>query len=261
MINLTKPIAFFLSLISIGIATHAQIKEFSVANAHSHNDYKNDIPFYRAYNKGFGSIEADVYAVDGQLMVGHNKNEINAKRSLKILYIDPLAEKFKHDETRQLRLLIEIKEDHKAVLPLVIKELEPLKKYITYPGQPGRLSIVMTGAIPPAAELGNYPDWITFDTDHLDGYTTEQWQRIGLVSFPFTRYTKWDGKGVLASDEITRVKGAIDSVHSAGKMVRFWATPDTKSSWVTLIRLGVDVLGTDKIEELGDFLKKKPENE
>lgn len=248
-------------LANAGLTVNAQVKNYTVADAHSHNDYKNNIPFYRAYEKGFGSIEADCYAVNGQLMVAHDKKEIDSKRSFKILYIDPLIEKFKRDPQRHLRLLIEIKEDHKAVLPLVIKELKPLEQYFDYEGHPGRLSIVMTGAVPPAAEMTNYPAWISFDVDHMDGFTPAQWKKIGLVSFPFGKYMHWNGKGVLNNEEITRIKGGIDSVHNSGKKIRFWETPDTKSSWLALIRLGVDVIGTDKIEELGDFLNKKPASE
>lgn len=240
---------------------NSQIKTYTVANAHSHNDYKNSIPFFRAYDKGFGSIEADVYAVNGKLMVAHSKNEISESRSLQALYLAPLAEKLQHDPQRKLRLLIEIKENHKAVLPLVIAELKPLQQYISSPGHPNRLSIMMTGAVPPAAEMPDYPDWITFDVDHLNGFTPKQWDKIGLVSFPLSRYVRWNGKGVLNSAEIARVKGAIDSVHAAGKMIRFWESPDTESSWLALMRLGVDVIGTDDIVGLGDFLNKKAKNE
>ncbi len=256
------PIITFITLLSAVFATvNAQIKPYTVADAHSHNDYKNNIPFYRAYEKGFGSIEADVYAVNGQLMVAHDKKEIDAKRSLKNLYLDPLIAKFNRDPERHLRLLIEIKEDHKAVLPLVIKELKPLEEYFSYPGHPGRLSIVMTGAVPPANEMVNYPDWISFDVDHLDGFTPVQWKKIGLVSFPLSKYVHWNGKGVFNTEEIKRLKGGIDSVHNAGKKVRFYETPDTKSSWLAMLRLGVDVIGTDDIEGLGNFLNRKQKSE
>jgi len=247
--------------LNMGMTASAQIKAYTVADAHSHNDYKNNIPFYRAYEKGFGSIEADVYAVNGQLMVAHDKKEISAKRSLKILYIDPLIEKLNRDPQRHLRLLIEIKEDYKAILPLVISELKPLEKYFAYDGHPGRLSIVMTGAVPPAAVMPNYPDWISFDADHLDGFTAAQWKKIGLVSFPLSKYVHWNGKGVFNADEIKRIKGGIDSVHNAGKKVRFYETPDTKSSWLAMLRLGVDVIGTDDIEGLGNFLNRKETSE
>jgi len=248
-------------LLNMGITASAQVKAYTVADAHSHNDYKNNIPFYRAYEKGFGSIEADVYAVNGRLMVAHDKKEISAKRSLKILYIDPLIEKLNRDPQRHLRLLIEIKEDYKAILPLVISELKPLEKYFAYDGHPGRLSIVMTGAVPPAAVMPNYPDWISFDVDHLDGFTAAQWKKIGLVSFPLSKYVHWNGKGVFNADEIKRIKGGIDSVHNAGKKVRFYETPDTKSSWLAMLRLGVDVIGTDDIEGLGNFLNRKETSE
>jgi alkaline phosphatase len=261
MKNSTTIILLTALLLSINLCASAQIKEYTVADAHSHNDYKNNIPFYRAYEKGFGSIEADVYAVNGQLMVAHDKKEISAKRSLKILYIDPLIEKLNRDPQRHLRLLIEIKEDYKAILPLVISELKPLEKYFAYDGHPGRLSIVMTGAVPPAAVMPNYPDWISFDVDHLDGFTPAQWKKIGLVSFPLSKYVHWNGKGVFNADEIKRIKGGIDSVHHAGKKVRFYETPDTKSSWLAMLRLGVDVIGTDDIEGLGNFLNRKEKSE
>ena len=194
-------------------------------------------------------------------MVAHEKKYITANRSLKILYTDPLIKKFKNDTLRQLRLLIEIKEDYLAVLPLVIKELEPLRPYFIYPGHLGRLAIVMTGAVPPANELWNYPVWINFDVDHVNGFTPHEWERIGLVSFPFGKYVKWDGRRDLTDNETGRIKGGIDSVHSAGKKIRFWETPDTKKSWQQLMTLGVDVIGTDAIEELGDFLNKESNQE
>jgi alkaline phosphatase len=253
-------LAFAVAISAVTIA-YSQIKQYSVADAHSHNDYKNNVPFYRAYEKGFGSIEADVYAVNGKLMVAHEKSEITPERSLQNLYITPLAEKLKHDSQRKLRLLIEIKEDYKAVLPLVETELKPLASYISSPGHKRQIEIVMTGAVPPPTEMLNYPQWITFDVDHLDGFTAQEWQRIGLVSFPLGKYIHWNGKGVLNRDEISRIKGGIDSVHRAGKKIRFWESPDTKSSWLALMRLGVDVIGTDSIEGLGDFLNKKTHNE
>ncbi|PAW94805.1 hypothetical protein CKK33_15420 [Mucilaginibacter sp. MD40] len=261
---MNKIITLF-TLTTLGLLTainsNAQNRNYTVADAHSHNDYKNSIPFFRAYEKGFGSIEADCFAVDGQLIVAHTKQEIDLKRTLKALYLEPLAQKFQQDTKRRLTLLLEIKENAAAVLPLVIKELAPLEQYLNYEGHPGRLSIIMTGAVPKPAEMTGYPAWMLFDVDHMDGFTPAQWAKVGQVSYPFSKYVRWNGKGVLNRDEIARVKAGIDSVHQAGKRIRFWETPDTKSSWLALIRLGVDVIGTDKVEELGDFLNKKPADE
>lgn len=42
------------------VGTFAQQRNYSVSNAHAHNDYEHPAPFYTAYNAGFGSIEADI---------------------------------------------------------------------------------------------------------------------------------------------------------------------------------------------------------
>lgn len=60
---------------------------------HSHNDYWRKPPLFAALRTGCTSIEADVwYLDDGEgLYVGHRKHSLNAKKTLKSLYIDPLV--------------------------------------------------------------------------------------------------------------------------------------------------------------------------
>ena len=249
-----------LPLIIVLIATtsfNIQLRDYTVADAHSHNDYKNSIPFYRAYMDGFGSMEADVYAINGQLLVAHEEREITPARSLKAMYIEPLITNLKKDTGRHLRLLIEIKKDYTITLPLVLKEMQPLKKYFSYPGHPGRLSIVMTGAVPPGRVMLGYPVWLNFDVGHLSGYTPKELKKIELVSADFWEYSKWDGKSQLKEQDITRLKGIIDSAHAFGKKIRFYGTPDTPLCWKKMIELDTDVINTDHLDELADFLNKK----
>jgi hypothetical protein len=42
-----------------------------LANAHAHNDYEHKRPLFDALDNGFTSVEADVFLVDGKLLVGH----------------------------------------------------------------------------------------------------------------------------------------------------------------------------------------------
>ena len=44
--------------------------------AHAHNDYWHERPLHDALERGFCSVEADVFLVDGQLLVGHAKKEL-----------------------------------------------------------------------------------------------------------------------------------------------------------------------------------------
>src|SRR5687767_10427570 len=86
-------LAFIIVFIFCCIICSAQQK-YTVANAHSHNDYLNDKPFQLAFENGFGSIEADVFPVNGTLLVAHDKKDTQSQRSLKNLYIDPLFRSF-----------------------------------------------------------------------------------------------------------------------------------------------------------------------
>ncbi|MCS6919603.1 MAG: hypothetical protein NZM28_07520, partial [Fimbriimonadales bacterium] len=44
--------------------------------AHSHNDYWRKRPLQDALECGFCSVEADIFLVDGKLLVGHDTHEL-----------------------------------------------------------------------------------------------------------------------------------------------------------------------------------------
>jgi len=52
---------------------------------HSHNDYSQHLPFWRAYNSGLNSIEVDVFLKNGVLFATHAENEIIATQTLETL--------------------------------------------------------------------------------------------------------------------------------------------------------------------------------
>jgi alkaline phosphatase len=243
---------FFSLLFLISIASHisAQPKAYSVYNAHSHNDYENDTPFYKAYQKGFGSIEADIFPIDGELLVAHNKKDINKENTLTKMYLQPLGKELNKNTNRKVQLLIDIKENYAIALPILIKQLQPLKKFYMN----GRLQILISGNRPLPAEYANYPAYIFFDDDLIHPHTPEQWKRVGLVSLQFTVFTKWKGDSTIAREDEDRLRRIINAVHNAGKPIRFWDAPDTEASWQEQKKLGVNFIGTDKIEALCDFL-------
>lgn len=237
------------------IKPYAQQIKYTVANAHAHNDYEHPVPFYTAYNAGFGSIEADVFPVKGVLLVAHKKEEIQPQRTLTELYLKPLLNVLSADTLRRLSLLIDIKENYKISLPILIQELTLHKKYLSIPQQRLALTIIISGNRPPPAEYKNYPDYIFFDDDLKLQHSPEKWNRVGLVSLPFNKITKWSGEGNISRKDKKKLRHIIDSVHSAGKPIRFWAAPDTKISWKLQKKLHVDLIGTDRINELVKFLQ------
>lgn len=233
-----------------------QATRYTTSNAHSHNDYLNSEPFYRSYKAGFGSIEADVYPVGGELLVAHKKEEIEAQQTLDKLYLTPLLRQLTTDTARHLNLLVDIKEDYKTALSLLVKSLEPLKEYLSTTQKPNRLTILISGTRPTPAGYKNYPGYIFFDDDLKLPHTTEEWNQVGLVSLPFDKISAWKGVGLISSVDEKAVKHKIDSVHGAGKLIRFWAAPDTETSWALQKKLHADLIGTDMIDELSTYFRR-----
>lgn len=231
-------------------------RKYTTLNAHSHNDYLNANPFFNGYNEGFGSIEADIFPINGELYVAHKKEEIQKQNTLKALYLSPLLSRLNTDNSRQLNLLIDVKENYKEALSLLVNQLQPLKNYLSIQGKSKNITISISGERPPPGEYHLYPDYIFFDDDLKLKHTAEQWQRVHLVSLPFDKISDWNGVGPISAHDLQLVKHTIDSVHSAGKPIRFWAAPDTKLAWQQQMKLGVDLIGTDKINELGGYLRK-----
>lgn len=233
----------------------AQVKKYTPSNAHAHNDYLNKQPFYTAYHNGFGSIEADVFPVNGVLHVAHHKAEIKPGITLAALYITPLLEQLPLDKSRRLILLVDIKENYALCLSLLKVEIQPLLPYLSTPAKLNQLTIVISGSRPPPAEYRNYPDYIHFDDDLKLKHEASEWNRVHLVSLPFNKITTWKGENKLGKRDRKRLSHIIDSTHATGKPIRFWAAPDTPQSWKWQKKLNVDLIGTDKITELAAYLK------
>src|SRR5262249_40240292 len=64
-------------------------------HAHAHNDYLHHRPLLDALDHGFCSIEADIFLVSDQLLVGHERRDLRPERTLEKLYLDPLRERVK----------------------------------------------------------------------------------------------------------------------------------------------------------------------
>ena len=253
-----KLLYLILFAVFFSINSPAQQRKYTVADAHAHNDYEHSIPFYTAWNARFGSIEADVFPVNGILLVAHSRNALNPQRTLDSLYLKPLLKELGKNPRRKVNLLIDIKADYKQTLQILMQELKPLDKYLSYKLNSAKpVTILISGERPPPDEYKNYPDYIFFDDDLRLFHTPEEWKRVGLVSLSFERYSRWNGEGDIPDSDKKVLTNVIDSVHHAGKKIRFWAAPDNEKSWLTQMKLDVDLIGTDKLQALSAFLTKE----
>src|SRR5215831_13042907 len=250
--------AVLIFLACFSMKAFCQPLHYTVSNAHSHNDYENAVPYWTAYNAGFGSIEADIFLKDGKLFVAHDLNELKSERPLEAWYLDPMlkcVEKNHHniyaDSTKQLQLLIDVKTEAVSTLNRLI---EVLSQYPLLKNNP-TIHFVISGNRPAPETFPSWPSFILFDGDLMKTYTEESQKKIGMLSDNFIKYAFWNGNDTIPAPGINKLKDVISKAHAIKKPVRFWASPDQPNAWKQLMNLGVDYINTDKINELADFLK------
>lgn len=123
-----------------------------LAPAHAHNDYLHPRPLHDALAHGFTSVEADVFLVDGELLVAHEESSLDPARTLTALYLDPLHAlvRANHGSVHAghrapLQLLIDIKNDGAAAY-LALDRLLRSHRHIMTRCSHGR---IRTGAVTP----------------------------------------------------------------------------------------------------------------
>ncbi|MFD2145063.1 hypothetical protein [Mucilaginibacter antarcticus] len=221
-------------IVCFAVAMCSSVSAFGQARyTHSHNDYANNSPFYKALANGYNSIEADIFLVDGELLVSHSSKQLFKERSLKGMYLDPILYALKRDTLRQLCLLVDIKDDYNKTLPKLEKALNDLEPYLmTRDNLKGRLKILISGNRPQGANFYKYASMFWFDDDLMYPHDPAQWARIGQVSLNFEKWSAWKGVGAIPDADYKRLKKTVDSVHvNTGKLVRFWGAPDTQEAW------------------------------
>ena len=248
----------FALLISTNFNTLAQIQNYTTSNAHSHNDYVNLHPFTTAYNCQFGSIEADIFLVNDSLFVGHSIEDTKQKKTIEKLYLEPLNnwvtenKGFPYqDNTLNLQLLIDIKTESKSTLNKLIQILDKYKQITNS----NKIQIIITGNRPDINTFNSYPNFIFFDGLLNTHYPPEIMNKIALFSEDFPRYSSWDGQGDIPVKDKNLLDSLVIKAHQMNKKIRFWGAPDNPNSWKQFIKLKVDFINTDHIEQLSNFLK------
>ncbi len=241
---------FFLTTLS-GMAQRA-----GAVKIHAHNDYEKPVPLKTALDNRADYIEADVWLVDGKLMVAHERKDINPARTLDSMYLNPIVRLFAQHKGRistdrmySPALVIDLKDKFDEVWPvlqaLLSKHIDTFNPLANATG----IQIIVSGNRPRVEAMLDYPMFVKFDGRSTEIYDDETSKRVALVSDSFLNYSRWDGNGDLSDADREKLKRIIRRAHDQKKMIRFWAAPDNPNAWKQLRKLGVDVLNTDKVAE------------
>ena len=274
--------SLFLFILPIGVLTvtvaqqTGRLREGNspapLVRAHAHNDYEHARPLFEALDHGFCSIEADVWLVDGNLLVAHDRNQVKPERTLQALYLDPLRERVRRNGGRVyangpgIVLLVDVKSDAEqtyAALREVLKQYaEVLTTYRDGSIQTNAIIAVISGNRASKLMAAEPLRYAFVDGRIEDLEIAGSKSLIPLVSDNWGKIFKWRWNGPMPDEERQKLKQIVNQAHSQGRRLRFWATPDKPEAWKLLYDAGVDLINTDDLKGLEKFLleRKRPES-
>lgn len=234
-----------------------------LVGAHAHNDYNHDRPLLDALSNGFTSVEADVLLIDGELYVGHDLPEgTNDLPTLEEAYLLPLDSIIQVNAgfvfpgfTRDFYLMVDFKTEAEATYQVLKEQLLPYGKWLMPEENPqGRVNIFISGNRPIETILADKDRLVALDGRPEDlgkGYSVAE---MPVISQAFYKYSDWDGIGKIPDLDKKNIEALVSATHKEGKMLRLWANPDTPGGWAAFRQLGVDIINTDNLEDLRNFL-------
>lgn len=237
--------------------------------AHAHNDYLHARPLLDALAHRFHSVEADVFLVEGKLLVAHDRSGLQPDRSLESLYLKPLQERVLaaggevYAAGGSFTLLVDIKADGEKVYPVLRRLLEKYSAILTrFEGDtviPGAVTVILSGDRPRDLLLAQPVRYAGLDgrLPDLEDPDPAPVALLPLISDHWSRVSLWRGEGAMPPDDRRRLHDLVAKAHDQERRVRFWATPDRPEVWGELLEAGVDLINTDDLEGLEKFLSER----
>ena len=231
--------------------------------AHAHNDYEHNRPLLDALDQGFCSVEADVWLVEGQLLVAHELKAVRNERTLQKLYLDPLLARVQNNGGRvypngpMLTLFIDFKSDSTNTYHTLTAILKPYEKMLTSftadRTETNAVIIIISGNRPRELMESAPLRYVSYDGRLGDLKNPASQHLIPMISDNWGKYFKWRGKGPLPEQEQIKLKSFVTQSHAQDRRIRFWNAPDSPAGWSVLLDAGVDLINTDNLVGLHDF--------
>lgn len=253
----------FLLLILFVLPALGAAEPKPLTQAHAHNDYEHARPLLDALDRGFGSIEADVWLVEGRLLVAHDLKNVKPERTLSALYLDPLRERAAKNAGRVYRdgppvvLLVDVKSEAAATYAALQEVLKDYAAMLTtFRGavvEERAVTVILSGNRATKEIAAQPRRWVAVDGRSGDLETNPPVTLVPLISDNWQKLFQWRWSGEMPAEERAKLEAFVARAHAQGRKVRFWNTPDRPEAWRLLRDAKVDVIGTDDLGGLAKF--------
>lgn len=241
-----------------------------LARAHAHNDYEHTRPLFDALSHGFTSVEADVWLVEGELLVGHELADVQPGRTLESLYLEPLR-RIVHrnggsvydDSPYYFSLWIDVKSDAVRTYKVIHRQLRRYRSMLTTFRREvvwdGAITAIISGNRAARFMLRQSVRYAGMDGRLEDLGTGAPANFMPVISDNWTEHFTWTGEGPIDEKERRKLRTIVEIAHANGQRIRFWETPDepgehSEAVWRELMDARVDFINTDHLGELQAFL-------
>jgi len=233
--------------------------------AHSHNDYEHERPLLDALDNRCYSVEADIWLVDGKILVSHNEG--NYKGGLKELYLDPLQKMadekgsvFGDGET--IYLWLDIKDPRPELRTALQELLDRYSMFTVYTDKEikaGAVTAILTGDAESKTQFVEQFPVRKFcrDSNYYKPEDPKADNRWLWYAPNWKNYINWNGEGEIAPDQYAKLVDMVNDAHAKGRKIRFWSVPDKTSYWKLALETGIDQINTDKLADLNLFLEQR----
>lgn len=254
--------SFLLVLLCLGAIVRAD--PVPLTRVHAHNDYEHKRPLFDALDHGFCSVEADIYLVEGQLLVAHERSQVRPERTLQALYLDPLRQRVKSNGGRvypngpEVVLLIDLKTDWRRIYPVLRGVLKGYADMLVtfHDGvkQTNAILAIITGDRSKTMFDGELVRYAALDGELEDLEGGRNADLIPWISGNWYKTFNWRGTGQIPESQRAKLKSIVARAHQQGRKVRFWGSPDQAVFWQELLDDDVDLINTDHLAGAQKFL-------
>lgn len=238
-------------------------------NAFAHNDEQFNYPLLDALKLGFNYIEADIHLIKNEIFVSHRRPYLpKNNNTLTKLYLEPLFYFFQKNNSSifkkgnaPVNLILDIKTEATATYEVLKKQLEPfysmLSSWENSIEEKKPVKIYLSGNRPIKSVVSELNSYIV-----IDGRIEDLGKKYSSSKMPMIseKYSKIFGYSIFSKipskKKLEKFRNLATEIHNQNKLFRLWAIPEREDVWTLLLKNGLDIISTDRIQKLSEFLKK-----